>query len=132
MVLNVTPHLMLHEGLKFVGYMVQNERVRDETWNRRFRGHYGSDPVVYSKLFEDLQTTAVPEALIRDDKISLHYFLMTIYFLRHYPTEQILESRFNASEKTIRTWVWYYIAKIKELKKQKVRSKVVLQHFYKS
>ena len=121
MVFVVTPHMMLQNGLECMGYVLRNERIKVDTWDRRFRGHYGSDPVVYSKLFEDLQTTPIVEAKIQEDKISLRYFLMTIYFLRHYPNEQILESRFNVSEKTARTWVWFYVAKIKELKRQKVR-----------
>ena len=122
MVLNVTPYMMLDNGLEFAGYTFRNERVKADTWNSRFKAPYGSDPIVYSKLFEDLQTTEIAEAQIHEGKISLRYFLMTIYFLRQYPTEKILESRFGVSEKTARTWVWYYISKIKELKLQKVRN----------
>lgn len=120
MVLIVTPRMMLENGLAFIGYNVR-DGVDAGTWDRRFRGHYGSDPLVYSKLFEDLQTTPIVEARIQEDKISLHYFLMTVYFLRHYPTELVVESVFKVSEKTARTWIWFYVAKIKELKRQKVR-----------
>lgn len=111
--------MMLDSGLAFLGYQM-NERSSEETWIRRFRAHYGSKPVVYSRIFADLQTTPIAEARVEGNKISLQYFLMTIYFLRHYPTELVLESRFKVSEKTVRTWVWYYVAKLKELKRQKV------------
>jgi transcriptional antiterminator len=112
--------MMLEKGLTLVGYSYNDTKVSQNTWNDRFRRFYGSDPIVYSKLFEDLKTMTNVEARIQQEHLSLDYFLMSIYFLRCYPTELHISALFNVSERTVRKWVWFYVAKIKELKKEKV------------
>ena len=119
MKLTIPPNMMMTKGLALVGYVNKNTGVSAATWVCRFRGIYGSDPIVYSKLFEDLAT------LIRPEQLSLEYFLMTIYFLRCYPTELHLSALFQVSEKTARTWVWFFISKIHGLKNHKVRVNIV-------
>lgn len=120
MPLTIPPNIMLSKGLALIGYACQHGNVSDKTWVYRFRGFYGSDPVVYSKLFEDLKEKSLSECN-RQDQLSIDYFLMTIYFLRCYPTELHISALFKVSEKTARTWVWFYISKIQGLKSQKVR-----------
>jgi hypothetical protein len=47
----VTPDQMLERGLSLVNYALNRQRVSRKTLLRRFRGHYGSNPVVYAEMF---------------------------------------------------------------------------------
>ena len=60
-----TPAEMLEEGLKALGWTeTEIDRVRKETNMERFRSHFGADPDVLAHIWEDLQTTSLPEANI--------------------------------------------------------------------
>jgi hypothetical protein len=110
---SVTPNDMLQKGLSLVG--CQNGTMSNKTCVYRFRGFYGSDPIVYAMLFEDIKTKSGQQV-----QLLLDYFLMTIYFLRCYPTELQISALFKITEKTARTWIWFYISKIQEMKNLKV------------
>ena len=77
MVQVVTPLMMLDSGLAFLGYQM-NERSSEETWIRRFRAHYGSKPVVYSRIFADLQTTPIAEARVEGNKINSDKIMVSV------------------------------------------------------
>ena len=83
-----------------------------------FRNHYGSNPVVYTAICNDLQTTDDPEAHV--NVVNILYFLMAVHFLKVYPTELTLSSIFGVSNRTARSWTWYYLRKIQALKSSKV------------
>jgi hypothetical protein len=85
-----TPDELMHIGLQLIGFAERRRQVCRETMLKRFRSHYGSNPIVYSELFEDLQTTNIENARIVGNAASIKYFLMSIYFMQCYPTEQEL------------------------------------------
>lgn len=115
-----TPDECMHIGLSLVGFTERRRQVCRETMLSRFRAHYGSNPIVYSELFEDLQTTNIDIARIEGKSVSIKYFLMAINFMQCYPTEHELSALFKVDEKTARKWVKFYIKKIHSLKPQKV------------
>jgi len=87
----------------------------------RFKSSYGSLPVVLAHIWEDLQTTTIPEAKI--NRAATKHFdrcLMAFYFLKVYPTEKREAGIFNVDEKTGRKWRWYFVEKVRALKKQKI------------
>ena len=61
----LTADQILRTGLLVVGFSdrrIQNvERAKSL---ERFRTAYGSKPIVYAQIWEDLQTTEIPEARI--------------------------------------------------------------------
>ena len=82
---------------------------------------YGSNPIVYAEIFEDLlQTAAIAEARVDSKVICINSFLMGIQFLKCYPTEEVHSGVFKVCEKTARKWGWFYAKKIQALKEQKI------------
>jgi hypothetical protein len=117
MPLIVTPDQLLHQGLRLIG--ITNNRIENILRERnleRFRAHYGSNPIVYAQMWEDLQTNALIDSADTD----LALFLMTIYFLKCYPTEAQLAATFHICKQTVRKWCWFYAIKIQALKELKV------------
>jgi hypothetical protein len=116
-----TPDEVMERGLRLVDKRSQ-ESVCRSTQVSRFRDFFGSLPVVYSQLWEDLQMTNIEEAriVIGVPETDLTYFLLTINFLKKYPTENATSGLFAISEKTARDWKWYYSRKIQALMPQKI------------
>jgi hypothetical protein len=84
----VTADEMLERGLELGGYDLRRQsNVLRKTNLRRFRSLYASNPVVYSQIFEDLQTSENPEARVEGKDVKLRYFLGSFHFLNCYPTE---------------------------------------------
>ena len=120
-VIVVTPDQMLTQGLMLVGF--ENHRIQNVSRVvnlERFRAHYGSNPIVYAQIWEDLQTTAVPDAQIDNVQADLSMFLMSIYFLKCYASEALMAATFRICEKTVRKWRWFFASKIQALKTEKV------------
>lgn len=88
----------------------------------RFKALYGSNPVVYAEIFEDLQMTQIAEAYVDPKLLFVDSFLMALHFLKCYPTENQLSGLFKFCEKTARKWGWFYARKIQALKEEKVSS----------
>jgi hypothetical protein len=80
-----------------------------ETNLDHFCSHYGSNLIVYVQIWENLQTTPVDEAQISgtNANTSLDYFLMAIYFLKCYPTEQQQVNHFQTSDQTVCEWTFF-------------------------
>ena len=117
----LTANEILRKGLELVGFDWHRQRnVSRPTNLQRFRAHYGSNPVVYAQIWEDLQTTAIPEARIDTKIADSDNFLMAIRFLKGYPTESEQAGIFKLCEKVVRKWTWYYACKVQALKGQKV------------
>lgn len=95
-------------GLAMVGED-QWQRKLDNYHGRleKFKAHYGSHPLVYTKIWKDLEPI--------DCERKLGYFLICLYWMKSYDTEEQLSSRFSLDEETIRPWVWYYAECIQEL-----------------
>jgi hypothetical protein len=80
----VTPDELFRQGLLLVGFNgARIENVKRATNLGRFCSHYGSNPIVYAEIWQDLQTTDVPDARITTDEkfVSLDSFLLAIHFL---------------------------------------------------
>ena len=91
---------MLHLGLLLAGY---NQRQRDRTYRQLlewFAANFGCHPLVLCVLWERIEDI--------DGERKLLYFLITICWLKLYPTEAVMEARFNLDAKTIRGWIDYY------------------------
>ena len=108
MVLVFTVDEVLQKGLVLIGF----DRYRQQSVSRvtnlvRFRAHFGSDPVVYAQIWEDLQM--IPDGNNDHPKEDFNYFLMSVHFLWRYPTEQEQTGRvFKVCDKSARSWSWYY------------------------
>jgi hypothetical protein len=113
---------VMNIGLQYVGYNHQQLQCCRSTLLSRFRSHYGSNPIVYSEIFEDLQTTILPNARIEGSQICLKRFLMAIHFLQCYSTEHEISAKFGFDEKTARKWIKFFVLKVHALKPQKVCS----------
>jgi hypothetical protein len=102
----------------------RQEKVDRETNLDHFRSLFGSNPVVYAQIWEDLQTTDIHDARIdgATAKTGIRYFLMSIYFLKNYPTGPLQESSFRVSVRTAHEKNWFFLKKIQALKEQKVTS----------
>lgn len=89
-----------------------------------FKAFYGSHPVVLAQLWEDLQTTTIPDARINTTKkrsVHLKNFLRANLFLKQYPTEKQRRVLLASLRTTIRTWTKYFVKRIQALKEDKIR-----------
>ena len=117
----VTPDFVLKQGLLMVGfdhYRIQKV-LRTKNVNR-FRSYFGSDPVVYATIWNDLHDATNEDAYITTPSATLKHFLMSVYFLKCYPNETQMAGTFRVCEKTARKWCWYFLRKIQALKQTKV------------
>ena len=96
MLVILTEDEMLFKGLQLVGFNRRRmENVKRDTNIERFKAHYGSIPFAYAQIWEDLQTTDIPEARIHAKPKSLDRFLMAIHWLTCYQTERRQEATFK-------------------------------------
>ena len=119
----VTPDELFRRGLLLVGFNgARIENVKRSTNLGRFCSHYGSNPIVYVEIWQDLQTTDIPDARITTDEqfVSLDSFLLAIHFLNCFPTEPRLAATFKVCEKTARKCSWFFAKKLQDLKASKV------------
>jgi hypothetical protein len=109
---------MLRIGLLCAGFDASRQlRVEGATNVRRFQSYYGSSNLVVSFIWEDLvskKETTLPKSATFDK------FLMALYFLKNYPTEEKLAGMWHTCEKGARKWAWFFVEKIQELKTKKV------------
>ena len=90
-------------------------------WTRRFKAHFGSTPKVCAELWEGLQTTNIANAqVVNPSEDDFKKYMMTLHFLKAYPTEEELSSRFALHEQTVRKWVRFFVDKISSLLPQQV------------
>ena len=64
---------ILWKGLEMDGFDLRRQQAKcetNETCLKRFRALYGSNPIVYAQIIEDLQTTHIVEAHV-DSRIYL-------------------------------------------------------------
>ena len=117
MVIHITPNGLLNIGLAILGRGVVEPSTQMISI---FKAHYGCSPSIVVMLLHDLQTTDIHEARVEDRKLKIEYILLTLYFLRLYPTEVQLAATFKIGVVTVRTWIWFYIPKFQALKANKV------------
>jgi len=122
MVVILSPNEIMRKGLLLAGFSFhRQQRVCRASNLRRFKAFYGSAPIVLTVIWEDLQTTLIPDALIGvEEADDVDLFLLSMHYLRVYPTEPILSGLFKLCEKTGRKWAWHYADKIAALKIDKI------------
>jgi hypothetical protein len=60
-----TADVILRFGLQLVGYTRSRIwRAKKDTNVDQFHGHFGSNPIIYAEIWEDLQTIKVQEARV--------------------------------------------------------------------
>ena len=110
---------MLQFGLLLLGWkQAQIDRRQMGTNVEQYTGMYGCHPYVVAQLCEDLQCTKIPSA--RVEKMDITKLHWSLHFMYRYPTETERESLWNKSANTIRFSCWYYMDKIRNLKKDKI------------
>lgn len=118
----MTTDEVLERALSFIGYNVTRQsRAKRKTKIRRFKSHFGSHPTVYAELWEELQTTDIENArLLSGDDKHFKMFMMTLFYLKTYPLEDVLASRFDLHEQTCRKWIQFFVDKTATLLSKKV------------
>jgi hypothetical protein len=111
---------LLDEGLRFVGFDSQYSKCSKNFLISRFVDHYGSNPEVCSKIWEDIVNSDLPECQIDNNGKRVKEFLLFLHFLRAYPKEANIATMFRTTEKTCRKWIWYFSKKVQALKRKKV------------
>ena len=117
----VMPDLMLMQGLLMVGF--DHHCIQKVVRTRNaicFRSFYGSDPIVYPTIWNDLHDETNAQAYIHMPTATLKHFLMSVYFLKCYPNETQMDGTFRVCKKTARKWCWYFLSRIQALKHTKV------------
>ena len=111
--MNAVPHVvtaaeMLQAGLELLYTKARIQRVKNHRTNiTRFNIKFGVMPATACTIYEDLQKTTVVEAKItKPDHKALTQFLISLYFLRKYPTEDVIESTFDFSPRYASRKIW--------------------------
>ena len=87
----VTIMQMLQFGLELFYAPARIGRAKQSTNLDRFNKKYGVLPVTACSIYEELQTTGIAIARIDNaGEIDLKMFLISLHFLRKYPTEDTL------------------------------------------
>ena len=122
-----TPDQVLWRGLSLAGMSRQRQRRQKKHVNiNDFKAYYGAHPMVLAQIWEDLQTTTIPEARIhplgryKKRSVNLKNFLRTHNFLKCYQTEDVRKITSGKSKKTLRKWCWYFLKRMHALKGVKV------------
>ena len=118
----LTPSQVLKRGLEILGCDEKaQQRVNRSTNTRRFKRNYGPAPLVVSVVWQDLQTTDIVDAKVEAPTTKdLDMFLLTLFFVKNIPTEEVIALRFKVNEKTARKWTRHYISKVAALKAIKI------------
>ncbi|CAJ1956085.1 unnamed protein product [Cylindrotheca closterium] len=115
----VTPSEMMESGLALKGYSERRiKRAKGKTNVFRFKHHFGVSPCTAVWVYTDMQITNIAGAKIKGGILDLKYFLIGLYYLRKYPTEEELTSQFDYSNYWVREKAWGTIEKIQLLKHQ--------------
>jgi hypothetical protein len=117
----VTMDAMLDRGLQLFFTKERIVKAKKGTNIDRFVKKFGVDPVTACKLYEWMQRTKVDDARIAGSPKDLKSCLMSLHFLRKYPTESDMESLFDYSPKYVSGLVWKFVTKICALKEEVIR-----------
>ena len=124
----LTPDEILKRGLDTIGFDEAKQRkINDAGKLETFLSYYGSAPIVLALIWEDLQTTSIQQARVDPKKTSITVFFMVMYFLKAYPTYNILAVTFGASRQNLQDTLWSLICKIQALKSTKVRANATIR-----
>lgn len=121
-----TPAQLLRIGLKLL--KVDPHKLKTQSYESRmadFKGHYGTQPIVLARMWEDLQTILhAPLKATRPENLNsganIKYFLRAAHFLMRYQTEVERKVATGNTQKTVRKWTWFFLEKICELRDHKI------------
>lgn len=120
----LSPDKMLKQGLLLLGFSRADQNKKNPKMrNAIFQCMFGSSPTVCCAIWEDLQTTEIPEARINcdaDKSATIPSFLMANHFLYRYPTVMEQSVIFKVSVPVLREQNHYFVEKFAALKGQKV------------
>jgi hypothetical protein len=112
---------IIYKGLRLVKFgSPRIKRARRKTNVKRFRKCFGGNPDAVLACWYDLQTTTVGGAFLEPQDRQIDKFLMALYHLRKYPTDEERERIFDLSPNWSRNWVWFILEKIRASKAQKI------------
>jgi len=110
---------MLDFGLKLFYISIRIERAKKKIVNiDRFVKKFGVDPATACHIYEWMQRTEIDGARLVGNDRDLKFFLIALYFLRHYPTEDEMNTTFQMSPKYISGKAWEYVKKLRALKNE--------------
>ena len=118
---------MLQRGLELLGYTNRqiggNEKVKSN--RKRFKSAFGASATTLCTIYEDLQTSQIVlddgfAIQIDGNDTTLKWFLISLHFLKKYPTDRDKEYIFNVSERYSRDMIWRMLKKIRGLKADKI------------
>lgn len=133
MALNIlTTDEVLARGLEPVNYdVIRQESVKQKTRVRQFKTHFGSHPSIYAELWEALQTSDDQNVCVASNSSKdIDMFLKSIFYLKSYPLDDVLASRFGLHEQTCQKWVNFYVQKIAALKDAKIKWPVTWESIF--
>jgi hypothetical protein len=88
---------VMWHGLLWVGYDDRRQkRAKPCTNIDRFTKHYGPEPFTCAHIWEDFQTTEIPEARIDRKHLDLKYFLLALNWLYRYDIDEELSGTFES------------------------------------
>jgi hypothetical protein len=117
--LNFTSDNFFFLGLKFAGFSVSTvERTGKGTSTERFKDKYYACPRTVEQILAHIQDPGLGEAQIENPKP--RHLLLTLYYLKKYPTKHDLAAFLDSTEKTSLKWVHIYVKAIQALKGKKV------------
>jgi hypothetical protein len=124
--LNILPLTMRNAGIKLFRRVGFRPDASEETKEDCFRFLFGSSSANCARIWNDL----VADENGNDFKKStIVYFLLTVRWLKVYPTLPSLSAASGLSLDTIRKWVWKISRAIEALKPKKVSYKFVFYCF---
>ena len=118
-----TADQILRRGMKLAGMSeAKIDKKNNESLIKSFVDRYGSRPVVYAQIWEDLQRTQVVKAFLPiKDRDKIDYYFMALHFLKRYYVEAERALMYDRHEDTVRDWTWYFVEKIQALKEEKIK-----------
>jgi hypothetical protein len=115
-VLRFSSKEFLFLGLELAGFSGYTIRRNEKKMNReRFNDSFYASPQTVENIFDDIQDEELGE--IRPDPL---YLLLSLYYLKKYPTKHAQAAFLDRTEKTVLTWAKRYVKAIQALKEKKV------------
>ena len=96
---------MVREGAQGEFGIIWNSTTTRTNYGRRFRSHFGccifTARDFWNRLDSQVEELADPSNIV--------WLLTAFFFMKHYPTCQVIATRVGRDEKTVRTHLWIWI-----------------------
>lgn len=74
-----------------------------------FSQMYGICPCITTEIWNNVAEDPNTDDILGSSKPEPKHLLWALFFLRHYPTENVAATVFRTTEKTFRKWIWLLI-----------------------